>query len=84
MRFEYEKRRGASNLYKKVMETGSIRPIINSIVSFPFWDTWREIMGTDIDPVMRGKALSGDNRARMDWVLRSAIPAMAKEIVESY
>lgn len=83
VRIEYEKRRGAKNMYRKVMEEKNIRKIINSVVSFPAWDTWRDIMTSEASPIRRGEAIEHDSAARMDWIIKSALPAMAKEIMQS-
>lgn len=82
VRIEYEKRRGAKNLYRKVMEGADIRQVINSVVSFPAWDTWREIMTAEQDTIGRGQAEELATQ-RMDWIIKSALPAIAKEIKKS-
>lgn len=82
VRIEYEKRRGAKNLYRKVMEGADIRQVINSVVSFPSWDTWREVMTATEDAIGRGQAEEMATE-RMDWIIKSALPAIAKEIKKS-
>lgn len=82
IRVEYEKRKGAKNLYRKVMETGNIRAIMKSVIDFPAWEAWRDIMGVEIDTVGRGQELEKDY-SRIDWIIKSALPAIAKEIKQS-
>jgi hypothetical protein len=83
VRIEYEKRKNAKAMMRQMFEyKTSIRDIINAVVSFPSWNTWSEIMGETPQAIGRGKE-EAETDNRMDWILSSALPAIAAEIVKS-
>ena len=79
IRIEYEKRNNAEGLLASMFEDGnSISSIIKSVIDFPEWELYQEIMNTEASPIVRGKA-KVDNREwieKLNWVCESAIPAL--------
>ena len=79
-RVEYEKRRGADNMMNNMMlNKVSIQSIIKSVVDFPKWQKWQEIIGVDIADTTRGNGIqsSKDWQLRLEWLTESAASALA-------
>lgn len=82
-RIEYEKRRKAHNTCKAIFEKKySLVGIVRGVLDFPTWGEWREIMNKEPEKIIRGgNQDNSDYLTRLEWILRSAIPAIAKNIV---
>lgn len=80
IRIEYEKRNNADGLLASMFADGnSISSIIKSVIDFPDWGLYQEIINAEPSPIVRGKA-KVDNREwleKLNWICESAIPALA-------
>jgi len=84
-RIEYEKRKRADNLADRLFgkKTASIRGVIKSVLDYPHWAEYREIMNIEATPIMRGEndAKNSEYVDKLDWLVTSVAPALAKLMI---
>lgn len=85
IRVEYEKRRGALSTYRALVSGQRIAAIIKSACDFPKWKLWQEIIGSSKAIIPRESlSLENDLQSKIDWILNSCAPAIAKVAYEQY
>jgi len=84
-RVEYEKRRGANNMASRMFDKEQgIKEVVKSVIDFPTWGLWQEVIGKDIADTTRGEALVSHKNWHdtLNWLCNSAAPALANCLLE--
>jgi len=82
VRVEYEKRRGAMTTARNIFVDGTkIREIIKSVVDFPKWVLWQEIIDCEPATITRDKSQVQDWKDKLVWILQTCSPAIANAVV---
>lgn len=85
VRIEYEKRRGARSTYMAVIKGETIASIIKSVIDFPEWRLWQEIIGASTAIIPREYlSLENDLNDSIEWIRKSVAPAIAKVAFEQF
>lgn len=79
-RIEYEKRRNADKTYDAIHDAKqSIRSIIKSVLDYPNWELYQEIMNTDKAIINRTNLSREKSYAdKLEWICQTAVPALAE------
>jgi len=84
-RIEYEKRRNAHSTASAYFDANqSAQSIIKSVVDFPAWGLWQDIMGAEIAAVPRVKKDEKTYAEKLSWLVDNYPKAIVNTMIREY
>lgn len=86
IRIEYEKRYNADKMIETLVKTeATIKSLIKSVIDYPHWHEYQQVMNCEATPVLRGAGAEKSDTEysdKMNWLVTSAAPLLAKLMVK--